>query len=56
MSEEHLPEPFNRYWNIQKEIPKMKQVSVTKENLSNEWISFLEAINNRVKKDLQQEK
>ena len=56
MAEEQLPEPFNHYWKMEKELPKMKAPALEKTNLSKEWMSFLEAVITRVKKDLVDEK
>jgi hypothetical protein len=56
MKEEQLPEPFNHYWKMSKTLPKMKTPPLQKDHLSKEWNSFIEAVSNRVKRDLENEK
>jgi hypothetical protein len=56
MTEDQLPEPFNHYWKMSKKPPKFDTPPVQKDHLSKEWNSFIEAVSNRVKKDLEKEK
>lgn len=52
MTKEHLPEPFYSYWKMNKQTPATNSTPKNTENLSKEWVDFLEAISERVKAEL----
>ncbi|WP_169823191.1 hypothetical protein [Anaerobacillus alkalilacustris] len=51
-SKDQLPEPFHQYWHMSKELPKKNTQTSNKENLSDDWNLFLEAVKKRIQKDI----
>jgi hypothetical protein len=56
MAEEQLPEMFSHFWKMEKQLPEIKPLPREENIFSKEWTTFLEAVSNRVTKDLRKTK